>query len=268
MKALKAGKHVLLEKPSTSNALEARSLFRNPLLARSQEVSLQTGGNPLVLLEAVHIRFHPAWQKFLSFIDSSEVAEATSTHHLPKGSLPTDDIRFQYNLSSGCLMDFGSYNIQHLRQVFGTEPSECVTASVRRMPAGLDPNIDQAFSAIWKFWRHWKHHLGFCRNWGPLSACANRRSAGIQGSNVLGQTSRESCPASKNARNGSGHYENRHYVEFHFCIDLASNRHHQGSCPPAYRRWAYRKTVDGEVVYQAIRWRLRRCLLDHLPASA
>jgi len=151
MKALKAGKHVLLEKPSTSNALEARSLFRNPLLARSQEVSLQTGGNPLVLLEAVHIRFHPAWQKFLSFIDSSEIAEATSTHHLPKGSLPTDDIRFQYNLSGGCLMDFGSYNIQHLRQVFGTEPSECVTASVRRMPAGLDPNIDQAFSATWKF---------------------------------------------------------------------------------------------------------------------
>ena len=104
-----------------------------------------------MMLDAVHVRFHPAWQKFLSFIDSSTIAEATSTHHLPKGSLPNDDIRFQYSLSGGCLMDFGSYNVQTLRQVFGTEPVDCVTASARRMPAGLDQNIDQAFSASWRF---------------------------------------------------------------------------------------------------------------------
>ena len=151
MKALKAGKHVLLEKPSTSNASEARNLFKSPLLAKGEEASLQAGGKSLVVLEAVHIRFHPAWQKFLSFIDSSDIAEAISTHHLPKGLLPNDDIRFQFNLSGGCLMDFGSYNVQMLRQVFGAEPFECVTASVRRMPAGLDQNIDQAFSATWKF---------------------------------------------------------------------------------------------------------------------
>ena len=82
MKALKAGKHVLLEKPSVSNASEARSLFRSPLLAG--ESSLQAGV-PLVLLDAVHIRFHPAWQKFLSYIDSPNISEAISTHHVPKG---------------------------------------------------------------------------------------------------------------------------------------------------------------------------------------
>ena len=150
MKALKAGKHVLLEKPSTSNASEARDLFRSPYAAQQGERSLHAGTS-LVVLDAVHVRFHPAWQKFLSFIDSSEIAEATSTHHLPRGALPDDDIRFQYPLSGGCLMDFGSYNVQTLRQVFGTEPVECITASARRMPAGLDQNIDQAFSASWKF---------------------------------------------------------------------------------------------------------------------
>ena len=75
MKALKAGKHVLLEKPSTSNALEAWSLFRSPLLALSGAGS-SDARSPIILLDAVHIRFHPAWQKFLSFIDSSNIAEA------------------------------------------------------------------------------------------------------------------------------------------------------------------------------------------------
>ena len=150
MKAVKAGKHVLLEKPSTSNASEARTLFRNPPVADSEATILHERAS-LVVLDAVHVRFHPAWQKFLSLIDSSAIAEAISTHHLPKGSLPNDDIRFQYALSGGCLMDFGSYNVQTLRQVFGTEPIECVEASARRMPAGLDENIDQAFAATWKF---------------------------------------------------------------------------------------------------------------------
>ena len=150
MKALKAGKHVLLEKPSTSNASEARSLFRSPFGTEGGKSSLQAS-TPLVLLDAVHIRFHPAWQKFLSFIDSSDISEAISTHHVPKGLISNGDIRFQYHLSGGCLMDLGSYDVQMLRQVFDTEPIECLTASVRRMPAGLDQNIDQAFAASWMF---------------------------------------------------------------------------------------------------------------------
>ena len=47
-------------------------------------------------------------------------------------------------------MDFGSYNVQMIRQVVGTEPVECVNASARRMLAGLDQKIDQAFSASWR----------------------------------------------------------------------------------------------------------------------
>lgn len=150
MKALKAGKHVLLEKPSTSNASEAREIFRNSLVAERAGSSAH-GRTSLVILDAVHVRFHPAWQRFLSLIDPSDIAEATSTHHLPKGIFPNDNIRFQYSLSGGCLMDFGSYNVQMLRQVFGTQPVQCITASARRMPAGLDQNIDQAFSASWRF---------------------------------------------------------------------------------------------------------------------
>ena len=141
-KALAAGKHVLLEKPSTSNAAEAASLFRTP--------SATIQGRPApVLLEAVHIRFHPAWQKYLSLIDPKTIEKARSTHHLPKGIFPNDDIRFRYDLAGGCLMDFGSYNIQCLRQVFGAEPEECLEAKYRLSP--LDDKADQAFSATWRF---------------------------------------------------------------------------------------------------------------------
>ena len=142
MKGLAAGKHVLLEKPSTSNASETRRLFRRHLM---------DGQIPTIMLEAVHIRFHPAWQKFLSLLDPPIIAEAISTHNLPSGALSLDDIRYRYDLSGGCLMDFGSYNIQMLRQVFGAPPKDCVAAQARFLPAGLDQNIDQAFSATWNF---------------------------------------------------------------------------------------------------------------------
>ncbi|KAL9636176.1 MAG: hypothetical protein Q9204_002359 [Flavoplaca sp. TL-2023a] len=142
IKALQAGKHVLLEKPSVSNASEARSLFRNPLL-------LDKGGS-LVVLDAVHIRFHPAWQKFLTLIDPINIAEAISSIWMPP-IFAQDDIRFQYNLAGGCLMDLGSYAIQTLRQVFGCEPTECLSANARLMPQGYDQDIDQAFTASWKF---------------------------------------------------------------------------------------------------------------------
>ncbi|KAI4283814.1 MAG: hypothetical protein L6R38_001896 [Xanthoria sp. 2 TBL-2021] len=143
LKALKAHKHVLLEKPSVSNASEARALFCNPLL-------LDNGGS-LVVLDAVHIRFHPAWQKFLTLLDPLNIAEAKSNSWFPPGIFAKDDIRFQYSLAGGCLMDLGSYNIQTLRQAFGCEPTECMSATARLMPDGFDQDIDQAFTASWRF---------------------------------------------------------------------------------------------------------------------
>lgn len=44
IKALKAGKHVLLEKPSTNNAEDTRKLWE------------YAKGKNLVLLEAIHVR--------------------------------------------------------------------------------------------------------------------------------------------------------------------------------------------------------------------
>ena len=141
-KALEAGKHVLLEKPSVANVQEAATLFRNPLLSKP---------NSPVLLEAMHFRFHPAWQKLLSLIDQESIVEAHSTQHAPKGFVPLYGNVYKFNLAGGCLMGLGTYNVATLRQVFGAEPVECSHASCDRVPPGNDQEIDRAFSATWSF---------------------------------------------------------------------------------------------------------------------
>lgn len=142
IKSIKAGKHVLLEKPSTSNATEAASLFRHEILKQS---------NAPILLEAFHVRFHPTWQYFLSLLDPPNITSAQSSMLIWPGMFPNDDIRFIYDLGGGTLMDLGTYNVLTLRQMLGTEPEECIEAIPRLMPEGWDQKCDQAFKIKWRF---------------------------------------------------------------------------------------------------------------------
>lgn len=142
LKAIKAGKHVLLEKPSTSNAEEAMSLFRQERLQQP---------NPPIELEAFHVLFYPAWQTFLSLLDPKNIATAHSSFVLPRWSTPNNNMKLIYDLSGGTLMDLGTYNILFLRQIFGTDPEECLEAEARIMPRGHDQKCDQAMAAKWRF---------------------------------------------------------------------------------------------------------------------
>jgi predicted dehydrogenase len=142
VKAIKAGKHVLLEKPSTSNANEATLLFRHELLKQPKAP---------VVLEAFHICFHPAWQTFLSLLDPPNITTAYSEVTLFRGPFAHDDIRCVYELSGGALMDMGSYTVLCLRKMLGTEPEECLGAVPRLMPAGWDQKCDHAMKAKFRF---------------------------------------------------------------------------------------------------------------------
>ncbi|KAJ7625522.1 NAD(P)-binding protein [Roridomyces roridus] len=103
MKALAAGKHVLLEKPAANTAEETRQMFD----------SAEKKG--LVLLEAVHYRFHPAVHRAKAILESGELGPIKSTHSslaMPRGLFnPTNDIRFNYSVGGGALMDMGCYTI-------------------------------------------------------------------------------------------------------------------------------------------------------------
>ncbi|KAJ5585467.1 Oxidoreductase N-terminal [Penicillium hispanicum] len=118
VRAVRAGKHVLLEKPSASNAIEAEILFNLPELSQP---------NAPVLLEAFHNRFHPALHKFRSFITPSDVVHVHTDSMVPWLMLDKDNIGFNYKLSGGSMMMLGRYNFGVIRMIFDDDPVECLT---------------------------------------------------------------------------------------------------------------------------------------------
>jgi predicted dehydrogenase len=144
IKALKAGKHVLVEKPVTSNSIEAKALF-------DFHASIPEATRP-VLLEAFHYRFHPAWTEFLKCIDAKKVERVEAQFSIFSWFFASNDIRFNYELAGGALMDIGTYGVSALRAVFAAEPIECVSAEATVLSGtGEDKRCDESFKAEFKF---------------------------------------------------------------------------------------------------------------------
>ncbi|TFK39890.1 hypothetical protein BDQ12DRAFT_734614 [Crucibulum laeve] len=143
MKALAAGKHVLLEKPSADTAEETRLMF---------ELAERKG---LVLLEAFHYRFHPAIQRVKVIIDSGELGAIKSIETnlaIPKGLIKDGDIRYDYSLGGGALMDMGCYTLNCIRYLSGSNPVEVLSASYEgykppSAPLDFTPNVDRRTTA-------------------------------------------------------------------------------------------------------------------------
>lgn len=123
--ALEAGKPVLLEKPFTANADEAR------LVAEAAE---RAG---LVVMEAYHWRFHPQADRAIELVAEGAVGEVSHVEAamvFPSMHGP-DDIRYRYDLAGGALMDTGSYALSNLR-AFGE--LEVVRAEAEVMAPDVD----------------------------------------------------------------------------------------------------------------------------------
>jgi predicted dehydrogenase len=149
IRALQAGKHVLLEKPSVSNAEEAEALFHSPLLKESRAQGGEDANGPLVLLEAFHYRFQPSWRLFMSLVDSPNVDSLTCWMTAPSMAFGADDIRFNYELAGGCLIDMGAYLVNITRNVYAAEPAECMECKVETMPPPHD-KCDYTFKLKWR----------------------------------------------------------------------------------------------------------------------
>ncbi|MBI4672922.1 MAG: Gfo/Idh/MocA family oxidoreductase [Chloroflexi bacterium] len=127
IKALRAGKHVLCEKPLASNAREAEEMAR---------IAAETG---LVLMEAFHYRYHPLMQRVQEIVANDEIGmvrEMQADFFIPLFLRPKD-IRFNYALAGGGAMDTGCYCINFLRAIAGTEPA-VTRAAAREMPKQID----------------------------------------------------------------------------------------------------------------------------------
>ncbi|KAI1338748.1 hypothetical protein F5Y15DRAFT_97028 [Xylariaceae sp. FL0016] len=141
IRALRAGKHVLLEKPSVSNAKEAEALFNLPLLREP---------NAPVLLEAFHYQFQPSWAVLLSLVDRRNLAHVHAFFKIPSWTFDDNDIRFEYDLAGGSIMDLGTYTISALRHVIGAEAEACLECNVVKMAEPKD-KCDHTFDAKFRF---------------------------------------------------------------------------------------------------------------------
>ena len=109
MRAIAAGKHVLCEKPFASNAHEAA------------QVADAASASGLVVMEAMHYRYHPLIRRLREL-----VGELGPVRHIQCWTSfvigNEDDIRYDYDLGGGALMDGGCYALD-LSLIHISEPT-------------------------------------------------------------------------------------------------------------------------------------------------
>jgi predicted dehydrogenase len=134
LRAIAAGKHVLCEKPFTSNEAEA------------VEVAGAAKAAGLVVMEAFHYRYHPLARRMLEVVTNElgelRHVEAALCFPLPRFS----DIRYQFDLAGGATMDAGCYPINCIRLLGQDEPT---VVSARARLHG--PAVDRAMVADFRF---------------------------------------------------------------------------------------------------------------------
>jgi predicted dehydrogenase len=133
LQAITAGKHVLCEKPFASNEAEAKL------------VADAVAASELVVMEAMHYRYHPLIERLTEVVATlgpvRRIQAWTSFVIQDPG-----DIRYDYALGGGALMDGGCYALDCLRLLGGTPE---VTAAVADTTG--DGPVDIALAARLSF---------------------------------------------------------------------------------------------------------------------
>jgi predicted dehydrogenase len=130
IEALRAGKHVLCEKPFAANAHEAERM-----VAEAERLGRR-------LVEAFHWRYHPLAARILSICRSGELGNIERVD--ARFSAPIrdrSDIRWDLSLGGGAGMDLGCYPVHWCRTVLGSEP-EVVSAKAREGPPRVDVEME------------------------------------------------------------------------------------------------------------------------------
>ncbi len=136
IRAARAGKHVLCEKPIALSAAEARQLR-----AVRDETGVQIG-------EAFMVRTHPQWARAREIVASGDIGELRFiSGHFSYSRRDPQDVRNKPEWGGGALLDVGCYPIMLSRWMFGAEP-EAVIGQIERDP---DFRVDRLVSALLRF---------------------------------------------------------------------------------------------------------------------
>ncbi|WP_042456811.1 Gfo/Idh/MocA family protein [Neobacillus dielmonensis] len=126
IKAIEAGKHVLIEKPLGLSEGEC------------QEVKAVLGNKPLKVMEAFAWRFHPAHLRVKEIIDSGEIGEPVLFNGHFSFIPESNSTRFNPDWGGGSLYDVGCYPISWARFFMNGEPTEADGKLIVNKANGVD----------------------------------------------------------------------------------------------------------------------------------
>jgi predicted dehydrogenase len=127
IRAARAGKHVLCEKPIALTAAEAAQLA---------EVQRETGR---IIAEGYMVLYHPQWELVTQLIQDGRIGEVRAVQvAFSYTNTDLNNIRNKKHLGGGALYDIGGYAIRIARLVFGTEPRRVAGVCKRDPQSGCD----------------------------------------------------------------------------------------------------------------------------------
>lgn len=128
LRALRAGKHVLCEKPLALNAPEA------------EEMAASASAAGRLLMEAFMYRFHPDMHAFVEGLREPLHVAASFGFTVTR----PDDIRLQATLGGGALLDVGCYTVSVARWILGEPEHVWAHTTIRN-------GVDMTTSALLDF---------------------------------------------------------------------------------------------------------------------
>jgi predicted dehydrogenase len=129
--ALRAGKHVLCEKPLSSNAAEAE---------RMSKAADESGQ---ILGEAFHYRYHPLADRVRALISGGTLGRLVRVEGNFSVPIPETNIRFDWSLAGGATMDLGCYPLHMIHYFSGLTP-RVISAKAETGPKNIDIAMEVA----------------------------------------------------------------------------------------------------------------------------
>jgi len=175
IRALKAERHVLCEKPIGLSVAEAEQL-----------AGVAAAHPKLKIMEAFMVRLHPQWLAARKLVREGRIGALRTIHTtFSYFNDDPDNIRNQHDIGGGALMDIGCYPITLSRFIFDDEPKR-VLGHIER-----DPKLetDRLTSAVLEFFQ------------GTASFTVSTQLAPYQRTNIFGTAGRIEVEIPVNAPN-------------------------------------------------------------------